>query len=259
MGTENKLASEQVRRDARSYVADLRKARLARAGGHQGPGVSQEALNDAPETSNERQSEGITAQAGPVVSQQRPKIGKRGVRVRKNDVSAAVATEHKKQLQESARIKAKDTAREATKNARAAAQEVKKNIHAARMKQREAAAKQREAVTAMRQKQAARRWVPTRNGGATLHVNASAAMQSKIETKPAHKTPGVKPIALTSIKGIGEAMERRLEQAGIASVKDLTALSPDSIRERLGPVSALANVEAWQEQASALLSSENTR
>ncbi|MEM9879106.1 MAG: helix-hairpin-helix domain-containing protein, partial [Pseudomonadota bacterium] len=58
---------------------------------------------------------------------------------------------------------------------------------------------------------------------------------------------------LTEIKGIGDAMTRRLEQAGIHTLADLAHTSPDAIRERLGPVSTLANVEAWQEQASSLL------
>jgi hypothetical protein len=54
-------------------------------------------------------------------------------------------------------------------------------------------------------------------------------------------------------------MSRRLEKAGIATLEDLLAMDIADLRGKLGPISALANIEGWQEQAAELCQKRKTR
>jgi hypothetical protein len=65
----------------------------------------------------------------------------------------------------------------------------------------------------------------------------------------------VRPVAtLGSINGLGAAMQRRLVEIGIESANDLVAADPQNIRTQLGPISVLANVERWIDDAKQALS-----
>lgn len=54
---------------------------------------------------------------------------------------------------------------------------------------------------------------------------------------------------LTSIWGVGPAVQQRLNDAGIHSYAQLVDSSPEQLRRALGEVARLANVEQWIEQA----------
>jgi len=72
-------------------------------------------------------------------------------------------------------------------------------------------------------------------------------------TQPATPPSGEGPHDdLTSIRGIGPAMSRRLNQAGIHTYAQLAASNPDELRKGLGEVGRLASVQEWIAQAAAL-------
>lgn len=54
---------------------------------------------------------------------------------------------------------------------------------------------------------------------------------------------------LTTIWGVGPAVQQRLNDAGIHSYAQLVDSSPEQLRRALGEVARLANVEQWIEQA----------
>lgn len=248
--TNTPHASGSVRQQARAYLAELRQAR-------QRGGVVQDSENDAkPKVETPTKA--------------KPKVGKRGVRVAvpmQDDVpKPKPKPKAKKPAQKLAKAK-KETAaakqdaappikpeQDHVANALLAAHQARSNIRAARQKQREAAAQQREKARAARQAQNARRnerevprWVPSRR--------SAHASLPKAQSKPA-LSRRLPQGSLMDLRGIGEAMTRRLNQAGISGLQDLVDMPTDTVRSRLGPVSALANVERWQADAKALLSQE---
>ena len=58
---------------------------------------------------------------------------------------------------------------------------------------------------------------------------------------------------LTTIRGIGPAMQNHLNQAGIRTFARLAQSTPDELREILGDAGRLAKVEAWIQQAQEML------
>ncbi|MEM6903004.1 MAG: helix-hairpin-helix domain-containing protein [Pseudomonadota bacterium] len=86
----------------------------------------------------------------------------------------------------------------------------------------------------------------------TSDTSGTITAEPSVGASPNQQGPS-NGVTLTDITGIGDAMSRRLETAGIGTVAALLAEHPDSIRALLGPVSSLANVEAWQDQAASLL------
>ena len=60
------------------------------------------------------------------------------------------------------------------------------------------------------------------------------------------------PDDLTAIRGVGSNMQQRLNEAGIYTYAQLTASTPEELRQVLGTAARLANVEEWTEQAREL-------
>jgi len=58
---------------------------------------------------------------------------------------------------------------------------------------------------------------------------------------------------LESIDGLGEGMRDRLQQAGIIDLQALAGADLDALRDELGPISRLANLDAWQARAQELV------
>jgi len=58
---------------------------------------------------------------------------------------------------------------------------------------------------------------------------------------------------LTAIRGIGIAVQNRLNQAGITTYAELAEAKPEQVREALGKLSLGAKVEAWISQARELV------
>jgi len=233
----------QVRRDTRLYLNSLRKARLERRAQH-GDMSSNVSSDTSKQVAPDRVKDTKPAPA---------KIGKRGVRVRSGR-SVSVADPAKMPS-------APEALRQGAKDARAAAREAQAKIRAARQAQRQAAVQQRATVQAARKKAHEDRQARAASKGA--HPRHSAASNTQPAPPTAQRLQATKDIStrrrryarpvLTDIKGIGEAMSRRLEKEGITELEALIAVSPDALRSRLGPISALANVEAWQAHATELL------
>ncbi len=59
---------------------------------------------------------------------------------------------------------------------------------------------------------------------------------------------------LTTIPGIGPALQRRLRNAGMGTYAQLAASTPESIRQCLGEVAQLAKVEDWIAAAQKMIS-----
>ncbi|MEI7773097.1 MAG: hypothetical protein WCI67_24115, partial [Chloroflexales bacterium] len=57
---------------------------------------------------------------------------------------------------------------------------------------------------------------------------------------------------LTTIHGIGPALQQRLDRAGICTYIQLALSSPEELRKALGEAGRLANVEDWIVQARSL-------
>lgn len=252
--TRSPYASSQVRSQARSYLAQLREERRARVHG----AALQPAPGEPPLEDVQPEAPKRAAKAPPKKNGKR--IGKRGVRVEVADAVAAPAAaapkskkkKAQKQPEPQKQPREADVSQSNAARARASAQEAKQKMRAARQAQRDATAKQRAAAARARAEhrgtrpQSAssmtqRRWVPQRS---TL---------SPVQPKTTVMRPATTSAPLTQLRGIGDAMCRRLQQAGIDSLPALIDLPPSIIRERLGPVSALANVEGWQAQAKAIL------
>ncbi|MEM8799259.1 MAG: hypothetical protein AAGF15_04185 [Pseudomonadota bacterium] len=151
-------------------------------------------------------------------------------------------------------------------SSRAANHASQQAIREARLTQRAAAAKHRANAAEARKAQAKARAEIKANasqsniqsktdGRRRSAASAGSATRSIMSSRPSGvrssrpKTPKTSQPPLTELKGIGEAMSHRLAQAGIHTMSDLIALSVDDIQARLGPVSALANVAGWQQQA----------
>ena len=68
---------------------------------------------------------------------------------------------------------------------------------------------------------------------------------------PAPETAASEPAHddLTELKGIGPSMQRRLHKANIFTYAQLAESKPEELRQALGEVASLANVEEWIEQA----------
>lgn len=256
---------QEIRRAARSYIADLRAARAARAAG--------------------------LAKAGPsAASQQKantqhsaaPSAGKRGVRVDVAMAAGPLQVEAKPQPDEptpaapdrsaQGRPAGREALRKGAQAARAAAQDAQQKIRAARIKQREAAAQQRANVKAARLAQAQKRTQASAGASYEKPVRAGLAQRSAAAATPSRTDLGrARPLSasaglsrrasppLTDLRGIGDAMSRRLDEVGVSGMEDLVALSADVIRGRLGPISALANVEAWQAEAEEQLKADQEK
>lgn len=253
-----------VRSAARSYIADLRQARLARLSGKQ------------PQTSSDQppQPPAPTKSVRTTPTKTTPlKAGKRGVRVGtaatptrsppKDSPSAQTPSDkHGQAAKDGAKVDVRETQRRGAAKARAAAREAQQKIREARLKQRAAAAKQKQTLEAARAQQAQkciqaantspstarRRWQPHRRSDASQTLASQPGSQRP--NPPTQKSAAAMAPPLTALGGIGEAMSERLQQAGIEHLEDLLAISPEALRQRLGPVSALANVEGWQAEAS---------
>jgi len=250
-------SASSVRQDARAYLAQLRRERLQRL--HK-PGAAAPPEGPAPFADTSGKQEDIT-----------PKIGKRGVRVstpasspsRSDEALSHGAPQRQAALE--ARSNAREALRQGAAKARQAAHDAQQKMRDARLKQRKAAQDQRKAAAQQRAHvaAAASRGTPLpsqppsdvsakgteRSPSARGPVSAAAHTKRQPRRKAAMKA--LPP--LTDIKGIGEAMTRRLREAGVHTLVDLACTNPDTLRERLGPVSTLANVEAWQDQANSLL------
>ena len=57
---------------------------------------------------------------------------------------------------------------------------------------------------------------------------------------------------LTELKGVGEVIRQRLNEAGIYTYMQLAASTPEELRRTLGDVGRLAKVEEWIAQAREL-------
>lgn len=148
------------------------------------------------------------------------------------------------------RLSHRQAAREGVAKARAAAHTAQQKMRDARLTQRTAAAKQREAAAKQRHQSAGAPPARAVAGRVNLASRSGAARPSA--------APLPSP-SLTALRGIGEAMSRRLEKVGIASLEDLLTIDAADLRGRLGPISALANIEGWQEQAAELRAPGKTR
>ncbi len=158
----------------------------------------------------------------------------------RSPASAKTAKASHRQMQ---RMATRQAARDAAAKARLAAHKAKQNIRDARLTQRDAAAKQREAAASQRKKTASQRSNPSFPGRRS-HTEVSLVSNQKNIARPGSSSP-----PLTALRGIGDAMSRRLEQVGVATVEDLLAVDVADLRQRLGPISALANIEGWHAQA----------
>ncbi len=61
---------------------------------------------------------------------------------------------------------------------------------------------------------------------------------------------------LSAIRGIGIAVQNRLNRAGITTYAHLAEAKPEHVREALGKLSRGAKVEAWISQARELVASK---
>ncbi len=61
---------------------------------------------------------------------------------------------------------------------------------------------------------------------------------------------------LTAIRGIGIAVQNRLNRAGITTYAQLAEAKPEQVREALGKLSRGARAEAWISQARDLVASK---
>lgn len=84
-----------------------------------------------------------------------------------------------------------------------------------------------------------------------------AQPQAAASEKPAEPAPAAAPAAakrddLTSIKGIGEAMEKKLNAAGVTSFGELASADADDLTATLKksqPVLSASKVQGWIEEA----------
>ncbi len=61
---------------------------------------------------------------------------------------------------------------------------------------------------------------------------------------------------LSAIRGIGIAVQNRLNRAGITTYAQLAEANPEQVQEALGKLSRGASVEAWISQARKLVASK---
>lgn len=317
---------EQVRENARSYIAQLRQARLARLRG--GP-VSTSASGDAvgalkPQTRGPGASSGVAAGkrgkrvsiaapegvsgageqealqqdaladlarlSGKRVETQKPKAPPKAPTKKskggqpKPKVKAAEAAPKAKpapkpkaapaqaeplqnkprpsssQLttraeRQAHRLSHRQAAREGVAKARAAAHSAQQKMREARLTQRAAAAKQRENASIRHNQSGA---AQPAIGQPTVQARRRPAPGKGSSLRAPRTAASISP-PLTALRGIGDAMSRRLDKAGIATLEDLLATDVTELRGRLGPISALANIEGWQEQAAQLCQTRKTR
>jgi predicted flap endonuclease-1-like 5' DNA nuclease len=89
------------------------------------------------------------------------------------------------------------------------------------------------------------------------HESASAPAPAVAEP-PLPQHPPVSstaPLPLTALRGLGPALEKKLRGAGLTSVQDLAALSPEALAEldRSLKLSGRPQRDRWLEQARALV------
>jgi predicted flap endonuclease-1-like 5' DNA nuclease len=82
------------------------------------------------------------------------------------------------------------------------------------------------------------------------HCEAAAEPQPKEATAPPEQP---REIALSLARlGFGAGMSARLNQLGIRDTADLAAVEPARLREALGEISRLVDIDAWVAHARAL-------
>ena len=86
-----------------------------------------------------------------------------------------------------------------------------------------------------------------------LRSSRVVTVPPKAASQPASARPADD---LTTIRGIGPEMARRLKPRGIRTFAQLAAAKPEALREMLGDGGRLAKVEDWIEQARSLTKSE---
>ncbi len=96
-----------------------------------------------------------------------------------------------------------------------------------------------------------------RTAKAVPSPSAPAAAAPAPPEAPAHDAQQPQPLSdtghdMTRIRGIGQGMQQRLKRAGIETYQELAAKSPDEVRQALGEVGRLANVEEWIAHAQEL-------
>lgn len=104
---------------------------------------------------------------------------------------------------------------------------------------------------------------------------AKPPAQAKAATRPASRGGGVAPLEeptveeptaaapeparplvpddLTSIRGIGSAMQRHLNDQGVHSFAQLAEVDADELRRKLGTAGRVAGIEDWKEEAGKLI------
>jgi len=78
------------------------------------------------------------------------------------------------------------------------------------------------------------------------------AKEEKRLRRPEAKPAVIVPDDLTTIQGIGPGMQERLKEAGIYSFAMLARSTPDELRQALGRLARLADVDRWIEEAREL-------
>jgi predicted flap endonuclease-1-like 5' DNA nuclease len=82
---------------------------------------------------------------------------------------------------------------------------------------------------------------------------APIAVAPKMKSKP---QPISNALDLSVLPNLGPAMRQRLNQLGLYTIADMASINPDGLRNLLGSISVLANVDQWVADANALLSEQ---
>ncbi len=79
---------------------------------------------------------------------------------------------------------------------------------------------------------------------------APIAVAPKMKAK---QKPASNALDLSALPNLGPAMRQRLNQLGLYTVADMASINPDGLRNLLGSISVLANVDQWVADANILL------
>ncbi|MEM7701922.1 MAG: hypothetical protein AAF251_08310 [Pseudomonadota bacterium] len=206
--------------------------------------------------------------------------------------AAATRAAKKLEAQEAERKKAEADAKrkagraakkkaKAEADAKAKAKAEAERLEAEKAAKKAAAAKKRKATLAAKKKAQQELEASAKakaEATASKKATKAKAKQADAPAEPAHEKPDENSIEnigdaptkqpaaassttavaldLATLANIGPAMRARLTEIGINTVDDLAATNPQALRDRLGAISVLANVEQWIEDAQKLTSAQ---
>lgn len=105
----------------------------------------------------------------------------------------------------------------------------------------------------LEQDKARREWVAL---AARMRASARPSRKAATGVRSSTARRRLVPDDLTAIRGIGPAMEQRLNAAGIKTFHQLARMTPSEVRKVLGERGQIGNVEEWLPQARDLAQRE---